>query len=296
MKVVISGSTGLIGRALARSLEADGHEVVGLSRTPGPGRIVWNPQADRLDASALAGVQAIVHLAGRSILTRWTRSARHEIWESRVRGARLLAVAAAGQERPPEVIITASGIGFYGDRGDEVLTEASGPGHGFLADLGAAWEAALDPARDAGIRVVAMRTAPVLRSLVAPMRIPFLLGLGARLGGGTQWMSWILLDDLVRAYRCAIEERALSGPVNAVAPGAVTNADFTRALAGELGRPAFLAVPAFALRLVLGRDLADEALLASQRVTPEKLVSRGFRFVGPDLRKALAQELGRGTR
>jgi uncharacterized protein (TIGR01777 family) len=290
VKVVVSGITGSIGRALAGSLGADGHGVLGLSRREGEGLATWDPSAGRLDERVLEGADAIVHLAGRSLLTLWTPAARRAMWRSRVHGCALLARAMRSLVRPPRVFVTASAVGYYGDRGDEILTETSEPGRGFLSDLCRAWEGAADPAREAGVRVVAVRSASVLSSLLAPMRLPFSLGLGARLGSGRQWLSWIHMDDLVRVYRAAIEEDDLHGSVNAVAPGSVTNADFTRALARALGRPAFLAAPAFALRLVAG-DLADQVMLASQRVKPAKLLARDFRFAAPDLPGALERTL-----
>jgi uncharacterized protein (TIGR01777 family) len=302
--VAVTGATGLIGSALVRRLTADGHQVVRFtrSRPAGPDQAGWDPLAGEIDAAAVARADAVVHLAGKSIGEglRWTARTKEEILQSRVRGTRLvaetMAVAAAGGG--PRVLVCASGIGYYGSRGDEVLTEASPGGEGFTAELVRRWEAAADPARAAGLRVVHLRTAPVQSSeggsLPRLLRL-FRLGLGGRLGSGRQWWSWISLDDTVGAYLRALLGGDLEGPVNACAPNPVTNAEFTATLARVLRRPAFLAVPKFGPRLLLG-ELADELLFVSQRVRPAVLQASGFAFRFPELEPALRATIGRRGR
>lgn len=296
MRVAITGANGLVGSELAAFLGTGGHEVAGIVRRPGRADIGWDPAAGRIDAAALEGVDAVVHLAGENIAGgRWSDESRRRILESRTKGTALLCESLARLSRPPRVLVSASAIGFYGDRGDEVLDETSAPGDGFLADVCRQWEAATAPARDAGIRVVNLRIGVVLTprgGALAQMLTPFRLGAGGVLGPGTQWMSWISLDDLVAAVLHAIATPALEGPVNATAPSPVTNAELTRTLAGVLRRPAVLPVPAFALRALLG-EMADALLLASTRVVPRRLVETGFRFRDPDLHGALADMLGR---
>ncbi len=299
--VLITGASGLIGSALAPALEAGGARVSRLVRRPGADAraLLWDPDRGAIPRPALEGFDAVVHLAGESIAAgRWTRARRARLLESRVGPPRLLCGALAELERPPRVLVSASAIGIYGDRGSEVLTEASPPGSGFLAALARDWEQATTVAEARGIRVVHLRIAPVFAArggMLAPLRLPFLLGLGGPLGSGRQWMSWIALEDLTAAIRHVIARDELAGAVNAAAPGAVTNAEFTRALARVLRRPAFLRVPAAALRIALG-GMADEALLASARVEPRRLLEAGFSFrfpeVEPALRHALAGHSG----
>lgn len=296
MRVIVSGASGLIGTALRRVLEAGGHAVVGITRDARPGWVRWDPAAGVLEPRTLDGADAIVHLAGRSLVTRWTPRARRVMWASRVDSGRMLAEAAARLERPPAVFVTGSAVGYYGDRGNEPLDEQSAPGSDFLAELCVAWEAATEPAARAGARVAAMRTGVVLESLTARLALPFRLGLGARLGDGRQWLSWILLEDLARLYVHVLEHDAIHGPVNAVAPEPVTNAGFTRALAAAVHRPAFLFAPAFALRAMLGRDMADQTLLASQRAMPVRALGGGFQFVSARIEEALPRALGEGGR
>lgn len=293
MRIAISGASGMIGTALTRRLTADGHAVVGITRGARPGWIQWDPTRGALDPAALEGVEAIVHLAGRSLADgRWSAAAKREMWSSRVDAGRLLAGAAARLKMPPRVYVTGSAVGYYGDRGDEVLAETAARGAGFLAELCEAWEAATGPAARAGARVVAIRSGVVLESLTSRLRLPFSLGLGARLGDGRQWLSWILLEDLVRLYAHALTSDALRGPVNGVAPEPVTNAGFTRGLAAALGRPAFLAAPPFALRALLGGEMVDATVLASQRVVPAAARASGFRFECGTLGEALPRALG----
>jgi len=304
--VAVTGSTGLIGSGLVRCLAADGHTVTRLTRSSGrgPGEARWDPAAGTVDAGALAAADAVVHLAGRPIASgRWTDRARREIRDSRVQGTRLLAETmarlggggSAGRPRGPRVLVVSSAIGYYGDRGDEVLTEASPPGDGFLAGVCKAWEAAADPARAAGLRVVHVRTGLVLtpEGGSLPKLLPlFKLGLGGRFGSGRQWWSWVALDDVLGIYRHALVTDGLHGPVNATAPGPVTNAELAATLARVLGRPALVPVPRFGPRLVLG-EMADELLFSSARVQPEAALASGYAFRRPQLEPALRALLHR---
>jgi uncharacterized protein (TIGR01777 family) len=302
MLVAVTGASGLIGTALVRRLGEDGHRVLRLtrSRPTGPGQAHWDPMTGELDADALAKADAVVHLAAKSIddSLRWTARTKREILESRVRGTGLLAETMAGLARGsggPRVLVCASGVGFYGDRGDEVLTEASSGGRGFLAEVVRQWEAAAEPARAAGLRVVNLRTGPVQDAAGAGLpkqTLLFRCGLGGRLGPGRQWLSWLSLDDVAGAYRHAVVREDLEGPVNAVAPNPVTNAEFTATLARVLGRPAFVHVPRFGPRLVLG-EFADEMLFVSQRAHPARLLETGYRFRFPELEPALRSTLSR---
>jgi len=299
LHVAVTGASGLIGSALTRRLMADGHRVSPLVRRPaGPGEISWDPASGRLESKDLEGLDAVVHLAGESVGVRWTASRKARIRESRVRGTRLLTEALARTSRHPAVLVSASAIGIYGDRGDEILTESSAPAAGddFLASVTRDWENAADSARAAGIRVVHPRFGVVLSpagGALAKMLWPFRLGLGGRIGSGAQWMSWISIDDVAGALLHLIRTASLSGPVNLTAPAPVRNRDFTRALGRVLSRPAVLPVPAAALRLVLG-EMADAALLASARVRPDRLIGSGYQFVHPDLDTALRQMLRPG--
>lgn len=288
MRVAVTGASGLIGTALVRSLEADGHRVVRLVRRQpaGPREMSWQP-GGTLGAEALAGVDAVVHLAGAGIGDRrWSAAYKRVIRESRVRGTRTVAEAVA--QARPRVLVCGSAIGFYGDTGGREVDETAPAGSGFLAGVVRDWEAAAAPAREAGVRVVFARTGLVLGrgGLVGRLLPLFRLGLGGRLGDGRQWMSWISLDDEVAALRFLLDGD-LEGPVNLTAPRPVTNADFTRALARAVGRPAVLAVPGAALRLVLG-EFAEEGALISQRVLPRRLEEAGFTFGHPEVTAALA--------
>lgn len=293
MRIVISGASGMIGSALTRLLSGAGHEVVGLTRGRREGWIHWDPAAGVLDAEALEGADAVVHLAGLSLDRRWSDGVKRRLWTSRVDSSRLLATTVSRLRTPPRVYVTASAVGWYGDRGEAVLDESSSRGDGFLADLCEAWEDAARPAASAQTRVVAIRTGVVLESLTSRLRLPFSLGLGARIGPGNQWLSWILLEDLCHLYAHVIHAEDAGGPVNAVAPGPVTNAAFTRGLARALGRPAFLVAPGFAFELVYGAEMARSTLLASQRAVPARALAGGFEFVAPDLDAALPRALGR---
>ncbi|MDA8279103.1 MAG: TIGR01777 family oxidoreductase [Actinomycetota bacterium] len=292
MRVVVTGSSGLIGRAVVAALRARGDDVTLLVRhePQSPSESQWDPAAGSIDPAAITGASAVVHLAGAGIADhRWSTQRKAEILGSRVRSTDLVARALAASA-PGSVLVSGSAIGIYGNRGDEVLDERSETGHGFLADVCQAWEAAAEPAASAGARVVLLRTGVVLSPGGGALgrQLPlFRLGLGGRLGDGRQWLSWISLADEVGAILHAIDEPALSGPVDATAPNPVTNGTFTSALAAAVHRPALLAVPRAALRLALGPELADEALLASQRVLPARLVATGYRFVAPDITTAL---------
>jgi uncharacterized protein len=303
MLVAVTGASGLIGTALVGRLQAEGHRVLRLtrSRPSGPDQLQWDPTAGRLDPDALAKADAVVHLAAANIgdKLRWTARTKREILQTRVEGTGLVARTMAGLANGPggpRVLVCASGAHYYGDRGDEVLTEASSGGRGFLADVVRQWEAAADPARAAGLRVVHLRTGPVQDAAGAGLpkqALMFRLGVGGRFGSGRQWLSWIALDDITGAYLHALTHQDLDGPVNAVAPNPVTNAEFTATLARVLHRPALLHVPAFAPRLVLG-EFADEMLFTSMRVHPARLQASGYRFQFPELEPALRHTLGRG--
>jgi uncharacterized protein len=298
MLVAITGSTGMIGSALVSSLVADGHEVLRFTRSPSPrpGAAHWDPAGGTIDSEALSKADAVVHLAGRNIAAlHWTPKIKREILDSRTHGTGLLAETMAGLPDGPRVLVTASGINFYGDRGDEVLTETSPGGRGFLAEVCRQWEGAADPARAAGIRTVHVRTGFVQtpRGGVLPKLLPlFRVGLGGRFGSGRQWWSWVTLDDVVGTYRHALTASAASGPLNATAPNPVTNAQFTATLAKVLGRPALLPVPSFGPKLLLG-ELADELLFASIRVHPAATESSGYSFQHPILEPALRHLLTR---
>ena len=300
MKILITGATGLLGSALAAELGRQ-NEIVRLTRRAlhSASDRRWDPEAGVLDRGALAGLEAVVHLAGESIgARRWDAAYMRRVRESRVRGTRLLCDGLSALERPPRVLVSASAVGWYGDRGEETLTEESAPGTGFLPEVARAWEAATETAERRGIRVVRMRFGIVLAArggALEPMRRLTSLGLGGPLGNGRQWMSWIAVDDVLGAVGHALSHDALRGAVNAVAPGAVRQLEFARTLARVLGRPAWMPAPAFALRLVLGREMADELLLASQRVEPRRLQETGYAFRFPALEPALLHVLARGS-
>ena len=305
MLVAVTGASGLIGTALTRRLRAEGHQVLRLtrSRPTGADQAQRDPMAGQLDPDALAKADAVVHLAARNLgeQLRWTARTKRELLSSRVEGTALVArtmADLAGGAGGPRVLLCASGVGFYGDRGDEVLTEASSGGSGFLAGLCRQWEAAADPAREAGLRVVHLRTGPVQDTAgggLPKQALLFRLGLGGRLGSGRQWLSWTSLDDIVGAYVHALTHDELDGPVNNVAPNPVTNAEFTTTLARVLHRPALLPIPEFGPRLVLG-ETADEFLFVSQRAHPVRLLETGYRFQFPELEPALRHTLNRPER
>jgi uncharacterized protein (TIGR01777 family) len=297
MRILISGATGLVGDALGRSAQAQGHTVTALTRSPRtPSDIRWDPSTGQIDSSRLSGFDAVVHLAGESIAAgRWTAAKKQAILDSRVDGTRLLCTALAELDDKPPVLVSASAIGYYGSRGDQRLDESSTPGDLFLSRVCQQWEAATAPAASAGIRVVLARFGVILAAhggALAVMLLPFRMGLGGVVGDGQQIMSWIALDDAVRAILSAIEQSSLSGPVNVVAPHPVSNREFTKSLGRVLGRPTVLPMPAFAARIALG-PMADELLLASANVVPGRLTAAGFSFVHPHLEPALRQILGK---
>ena len=280
MKVLVSGSSGLIGSVLMPALQGEGHTVVPLIRGA----------SGSLDLAPLRDIDAVVHLAGESIAAgRWTPARKARILESRVRGTALLARALSTLDRKPAMFLSGSAVGFYGDRGDELLDETAPRGRGFLADVCAQWEEATAPAVEARIPVVTLRTGVVLSGTGGALRkmlTPFQLGAGGVIGAGTQYMSWIAIDDVVAAIQHLLRSGSVTGPVNLVAPNAVTNREFTKTLGRVLGRPTVFAMPAFVTRLAFG-EMADEMLLASTRVRPARLTAAGYQFRYPALEGAL---------
>jgi uncharacterized protein (TIGR01777 family) len=296
MRVAITGSSGLIGTALGESLRRDGHQVTrAVRRPPQPGEIRWDPQAGGggLDPGAFDGIDAVVHLSGAPVASRpWTKARRLKLRSSRIQTTQVLVAALARAAEPPSVLLSGSAIGWYGDTGEREVDESAPAGTGFLATLVTDWEAAAQPARQAGLRVVNLRSGIVLSrrgGMLPVLALPFRFGLGARLGPGTQFMSWISVTDHVRALRYLLDNAGIDGPVNLTAPAPVTQAVLTRDLARALHRPAVLRVPAPVLRVVLG-ELSGE-LLGSQRVLPRRLLDAGFAFRHPDIASALAAEL-----
>lgn len=291
-KVLVSGGSGFIGRVVCARFSAAGWQVSTLTRgadEPAKNRIHWDPAAGELDAASVSGFDAVVHLAGESIVGRWTDKKKQSVMQTRREGTALLATAAATAASKPGVFISASAIGFYGSRGDEVLTEDSGNGDGFLAEVCAAWEQGTAPASDAGIRVVNLRIGLVLGKdggIISNTSVPFKLGVGGKLGSGRQWYSWVSVDDVAGAALFAAEHDTLRGPVNVVAPNPVTNAEFTKAYGKVLGRPTFMAVPSFVLK-TLAPEMADQMLLASQKISSKQLQQAGFEFADPELAPAL---------
>jgi hypothetical protein len=293
MKVLISGGSGLVGSALTNTLRADGHVVTHFIRPGGKaasGDVLWNPSRATVDVPALEGHDAIVHLSGASIADgRWTDKRKATLRSSRVDSTRVLVDSLTHLKQRPRVFVCASAIGYYGDRGDELLTESSGYGNDFLSILCRAWEAEAGRASANGIRTVIARFGVILATqggALPPMLTPFKLGVGGRLGSGKQWISWVALEDVVKVLCTAIDNENVSGPVNVVAPQPVQNSEFTRVLAGVLHRPAVFPAPAFVLRLALG-PMADALLLSSQRVQPEKLAKIGYKFRYETLPSAL---------
>jgi uncharacterized protein len=298
LRIAITGATGFIGSQLAAFLSTGGHEVVRIGRgavRPGVVDVTWDPARGQLDPHALEGIDAVIHLAGASIAERWSDRHKLAIRESRIEGTSLLAHTLARLTRKPRVLLSGSAIGVYGSRGDEVLDERSRFGTDFLADVGRAWEAATAPAEQAGIRVVHLRTGIVQGAAggaLAKQAPLFKLGVGGPLGDGNQWISPIALDDHIGATHFCLMRDDISGPVNLVAPESVTNTRYSRVLASVLSRPALVPAPAFALRLALGREMADATVLASQRVAPGVLQAKGFRFRFPTIESTLRFELG----
>ena len=299
MKIAISGASGLIGTALARSLRLDGHEVLPLVRRPvteGEPAVRWDPDAGAIDGAALEGVDAVVHLAGAGIGDhRWTDDYKRQILESRTKSTDLLARTIAALDRPPAVMVSGSAIGIYGDTGDDAVTEDGPHGRDFLADVCERWEASAAPATEAGIRVAQVRTGIVLSphggalSKLLPL---FRLGVGGRMGSGRQWWSWITIDDEVGVIRWLLENE-VTGPVNVTAPEPVTNGELTKVLGAVLHRPTLIPVPSFGPRLILGGELADSLLFTSQRVLPGVLTDRRYPYAHPTLEGALRAMLDR---
>jgi uncharacterized protein (TIGR01777 family) len=299
MKIAISGSSGLIGSALVPYLSGRGHTVARIVRTAskrGPRDIVWDPERRQLDPDELEGFDAVIHLAGEPVAERWTTAQKARIRESRVKGTSLLAETIASLSSKPRAFLSTSAIGIYGSRGDEILDETSAPGNDdFLARTAQEWEAAADAARRAGIRVVHPRFGIVLHpsgGALEKLLTPFRLGAGGKIGKGDQWLSWIARDDLVSAVDFLLHQDDLRGPVNVVAPNPETNAHFGKILGHVIGRPSLATVPAMAIRLMLGSEMANATVLASQRVRPRVLDEYGFRFRFPHLEQALIHELG----
>ena len=297
LKIIISGASGMIGTALTRFLTGGCHEVRALVRRQAKGSdIFWNPDKGEIDPNSLENADVVIHLAGENIgAGRWTPGRKKRIRESRIAGTKFLAETLASLKNPPKVFITSSAIGFYDDREDEILTEDSPAGKGFLTEVCQAWEEASEPAKKAGIRVVHLRTGIVLSAnggALPKMVLPTLMGAGGVIGTGRQWMSWITLEDLVGIFNYAIHSPALSGPVNATAPGSVTNRDFTKILGKVLKRPTFFPLPGFMVKLLFG-EMGEALLLEGQRVTPACLTRESFEFLYPDLWSALRWELGR---
>lgn len=299
LNIVISGASGLVGSALVPFLSAGGHRVSRLVRRKGPAfgeEIAWEPESGRIDRDALEGKDAVIHLAGENIADkRWSEAQKARIKDSRIQTTTLLSETLARLDAPPKVLLSASAIGFYGDRGEEELTEESPPGEGFLAEVCRDWEAATKAAAEAGIRVVCLRFGVILSKeggALKKMLTPFRLGMGGKFGSGKQYMSWIAIDDVCSALLLLLSNEDVQGPVNLTAPNPVTNQEFTRTLGRVLSRPTVMALPAFAARLALG-EMADEMLLSGQRVLPRKLLSARFTFGFPDLEGALRHLLGR---
>jgi uncharacterized protein (TIGR01777 family) len=292
MKILVTGSHGLVGSALAKVLKRDGHQVFALVRRPprSDSEFEWYPDDGELPLGQLEGLEAVVHLAGESIAQgRWTAEKKQRIRDSRVMGTELLSKSLAQLNQPPKILINASAIGYYGDRGDEILTEESTPGTDFLAQVCVDWERATEPAVAQGVRVVNLRIGIILSSdggALRKMLTPFKLGLGGRLGNGKQYMSWVVLDDVIATIKLALANDATRGPINLVAPNPVTNAEFTKTLGKALSRPTLLPTPAFAVKLAFG-DMADALLLSSQRVEPARLKGLEYQFQYATLDQAL---------
>lgn len=296
MTIVVSGASGLIGTALVAALRADGQQVIELVRREpsGPDQVRWDPAAGHLDPAVVSGVDGIVHLAGAGIGDRrWSARYKATILGSRIAGTRTIATAVASAEKPPRVLVSASGVTAYGDTGDRVIDEDAPTGGGFLADTCRAWEGCTGPAAEAGVRVVLIRSGLVLApsgGLLGRLRLLFKAGLGGRLGSGRQYWPWISLRDEVAAIQFLLATEHLHGPVNLTSPKPVTNAEFTAELARQLHRPAIVPVPSFALRIALA-DFADECVLTGQNAVPAKLTADGFRFADQTLESALRYAL-----
>lgn len=295
-RIAVTGSSGFLGSALVPALAAEGHQVLRVVRSrpaPGSDAVYWSPAEAVIDTPALEGCDAIIHLAGENIAQRWSSSAKRRIRDSRVDGTRVLAGAIARMREPPAVLVSASAIGIYGNRGDELLDEESAPGSDFLADVARAWEGATRAAADAGVRVVNTRFGIILNpegGALEKLLTVFRLGAGGKAGSGNQWMSWVARQDVIGAIRFILDRDELRGPVNVVAPNPVTNAEFAKTLGHVLHRPSFATVPESMIKLMLG-EMGENTILASQRVRPARLIAAGFHFRYPELESALRAEL-----
>lgn len=296
MRILVTGATGLIGSALVPRLTAAGHEVLRLVRSEPAGNdeVRWDPEERRIDAASLEGIDAAVHLAGESLMGRWSEGKKRRILKSRVDGTLLLCETLAGLESPPKVLVASSAVGYYGEKGEQPLGESAPAGEAFLSEVCRQWEAATKPAAKKGIRVVNLRTAPVLTpqgGALGQMLLPFRLGVGGVLGSGRQYFPWVSFDDALGAIEHCLTTDSLQGPVNLASPQSVTNREFTKTLGRVLRRPTVIPLPAFALRIMFGQ-MADEMLLMSTRVEPAKLVESGYSFRFPELEGALRHVLG----
>lgn len=292
MRLLVTGSSGLVGTRLIPMLEADGHDCHRLTRSrsdAAKGFIFWNPDERQIDQSKLNGFDGVIHLAGASIATRWTAEKKRRIRVSRVDATRLLSEALANVDVPPRVLLSASAIGYYGNRADEEIDESSGPGKGYLPDICVDWEAAVQPMQKIGVRIVHLRIGLVLAregGALARLWLPFRLGLGGRIGSGNQYMSWLTLDELVNLFRFALNRDDLSGAFNAVTPNPVTNAEFTRVLGRTLRRPTPFPLSATLVRLLFG-EMGETLLLGGARVYPRRFMAAGYKFLSPGLEEAI---------
>ncbi|MBA3723148.1 MAG: TIGR01777 family protein [Parachlamydiaceae bacterium] len=293
MKILVSGTSGLVGSALCNFLKINGHEIFKLVRTRAnllPNEIAWNLDRGVINPELLEGLDAVIHLAGENIASgRWSDAKKKRIRDSRVKGTLLLSQALASLKRSPHVLIAASAVGYYGNCGEEMLMEKNSKGTGFLADVCAEWETSTRPAIERGIRVVNLRFGAILSlqgGILKKIITPFKFGVGGQIGAGNQYMSWIALDDLLNVINETMQNKYFEGPVNAVSPNPVTNYEFTKAMGAVLHRPTFMTVPAKMARFVFG-EMADELMLSSQRVLPEVLLKSGFKFSYPNIKEAL---------
>lgn len=296
MKIAIAGSSGLVGSALIPILQSDGNQITRLVRSsPKPGEIEWHPNQDEVNPHRLEGFETIINLAGENIAGgRWTDEQKRKIRVSRINGTHLLSESIAKMTSKPGAFICASATGIYGDRDDETLDEQSESGGGFLAGVCREWEQATEPASKAGVRVVNLRMGPILAregGMLSKLLTPFKMGMGGKVGSGKQYISWVALDDAVNAIKLAIDDKSIQGPINIVSPNPVTNEEFTKTLGHVLNRPTALAMPAFAARLAFG-EMADEMLLASQKVMPKRLSQADFQFQFPTLESAMRKYVG----
>lgn len=293
MRILVSGSTGFIGGHLTGALISEGHSLVRLVRSGQeiPGKsVVWDPDKGRINKESMENLDAVIHLAGENIIARWTEERKEKILKSRTVSTALLSEAIAQLKVPPKLLISASAVGFYGDRGSELLDEDSSPGSGFLSEVCKSWEAAALPAAQAGVRVITTRFGLILSpdgGALARMLPAFKSGLGGRLGNGNQYVSWIAIDDIIGVILFLLTSKEVAGPVNVVSPNPVTNREFTKILAGVLSRPAFFGVPASVLELTFGKEMADSLLLTSTRVRPKKLTQNKYIWRYPELENAL---------